>query len=128
MLDLTPGGPAARIGAGSDRFRRAAGVAVLAGVMLLLGVLVGVHGRLVPGDPVAPPVAAPPRVGDCVTANPHTLAGDGQAFIAPLRSLPIGSCTGPRFGEVVGVDAGYRPSIQIPQGAFEKALSGPTAT
>ncbi len=122
MLDLTPGGPAARIGDGRDRFRRAVGIAVLAGLLLLLGVLVGVRGRVVPGDPVAAPVTAPPRVGDCVTGNQHTLPGNGQAFIAPLRSLPIGSCAGPRFGEVVEVGAGYRPSIQIPQGAFEECL------
>jgi hypothetical protein len=128
MPDLTPGGPAARIGDGNDRFRRALGIAVLAGLLLLSGVLVGVRGRVVPGDPVAAPVAAPPRVGDCVTGNPRTPPGDGQAFIAPLRSLPIGGCAGPRFGEVVGVGAGYRPSIQIPQGASTSAWSRRTAT
>ena len=122
MLDLTPADLPARIDDGRGRVRRAVGIVVLVGLLLALLVLVVVRGRLMPGDPVAPAVAGPPRVGDCVKANPHTLVADGQAFVAPLRSLPIGSCPGVRFGEVVGVGAGYRPSLQIPQGAFEKCL------
>ena len=81
--------------------RRLLGAAVLAGVLLVIVVVAGVRGRTVAGEPTAQPIKAAPQVGDCVTENPHDLG----ANLFDLPALPTGSCSGPRFGEVVFIGA-----------------------
>ena len=77
--------------------RRLLGAAVLTGVLLVIVVVAGVRGRTVAGEPTAQPIKAAPQAGDCVTENPHDLG----ANLFDLPAIPTGSCSGPRFGEVV---------------------------
>lgn len=97
-------------------------MALLASLLLLLGVLAGIRGRVVSGDPTATPVAAAPQVGDCVTENPHTRGSDLYmvTFTTPLPSLRTGACSGARFGEVVAVAPGYTASTELPFAAFDR--------
>lgn len=122
MQDVAPHAAAGGLGTGSDPFRRGAGLALLAGLLLLLGVLAGVRGRVVSGDPTAAPVAAAPQLGDCITENPHTRGIDAQALTAPLPSLRTGFCTGTRFGEVVAVAGGYPASTEVPFADFDQCM------
>ena len=59
---------------GRGRIRRAAGIAVFAALVVVLVAVSAVRGRVVTGDPTAPPVTAAPQVGDCILENPHPAA------------------------------------------------------
>jgi len=88
--------------------RRLAGSVVVVGVLLAVMIVAAVRGQSVAGHPTAPPIPAPPQVGDCVTENPNDLG----AGLNNMPAVRIGTCSGPRFGEVVFVI----PDFTVPTG------------
>src|SRR6478735_994609 len=104
------------------RIRRAAGIAVFAPLVVVLVAVSAVRGRVVTGDPTAPPVAAAPQVGDCFLENPHARGADLFATTAPLAVLRTGACSAPRFGEVVTVGGGYPDGTEVPIAAIDQCF------
>lgn len=83
--------------------RRSAGGLVLAVALLSVVVLavVNSHGRIA-GDAHPAPIAAPPQIGECLLGPAPDQGGWG--FGGPLYpALPVASCSGLRWGEVVSV-------------------------
>jgi len=96
----------------SGRPRRAAGVGLVALVMVAALLVPAVAGRSIAGSAVAVPLAGPPQVGDCLSASQSSvndLQDLSDQFTAgpsgPLRypAVPLGPCPGARFGQVVDV-------------------------
>lgn len=100
--------------------RRCAGLAVLALLVVVLVVVAAVRGRVVRGDPTAPPVAAAPQVGDCILENPHDRGADLYPITTPLAALRSGACSGPRFGEIVSLGDGSPDGSDLPVAAIEQ--------
>lgn len=86
--------------------RRLAGVGVLAAAVIALSVGTGLSRPLLVGTAGPPPVAPPPRVGDCLYAGPEgpwdRHRPDGTLADAAY-SRWYAPCGDPWFGEVVGV-------------------------
>ena len=108
--------------AGRGRIRRAAGIAVFAALVVVLVAVSAVRGRVVTGDPTAPPVTAAPQVGDCILENPHARGADLLPTTAPLAVLRTGACSAPRFGEVVTVGGGYPDGTDVPTAAIDQCF------
>ena len=106
-----PSGPGLRSGP-SIRSRRGIGFALVGLVLLAALIAPVVAGRRIAGSAVATPLPGPPAIGDCLTqaqpslADVQDLSGQFKAGPAgPLRyrSVALGPCIGPRYGEVVQV-------------------------
>ena len=85
----------------------------MVGLVLLAALIApAVGGRAVAGTPVAVPLAGPPEVGDCLLAAQPSLRAlqdlSEQFQLGPsgplrYRPVPLGPCSGVRFGQVVQV-------------------------
>ncbi|GAA2007688.1 hypothetical protein GCM10009818_19030 [Nakamurella flavida] len=84
----------------------------------LLTVLVpALGGRAIPGQPQAIDIAAPPQIGDCVLTPPRPPSGlSGRLTTDDAGRVQVGPCTGPRYGEVVGLLSGQVLSSSLDSG------------
>src|SRR6476469_5583031 len=102
--------------------RRGAGMAPLTALLAALIVVAAVRGRVVPGDPTAQPVPAPPLVGDCILENPQDRGADLYPSKTPFATLRSGDCSARRFGEIVSLAQGHPDGIDVPTSPIEQCF------
>lgn len=97
--------------------------------MLLAAIVVpNLPGRRIAGDPVAGVVPGPPSTGDCATwiADPWPRFDNPAPQIDDVFDYPtvtVGSCDGQIVGEVVSVEPGMEPPVQISATDYLSQLS-----